>query len=117
MKSVAFQENNNLALRQARGQYCYVLNDDTIMDSPVIDRLVETIQKQEDTVAVVSPNIKYPDGRPQFCGRNKATFWTFLKASLNMKVKDSQYKDKKGCFETYNIMGAAFLIRTEIFNQ
>ena len=112
-----FSENNNLALWQARGQYCYVLNDDTIMDSPVIDRLVETIQKQEDTVAVVSPNIKYPDGRPQFCGRNKATFWTFLKASLNMKVKDSQYKDKKGCFETYNIMGAAFLIRTEIFKS
>lgn len=42
-----FSENNNLALRQARGQYCYVLNDDTIMDSPVIDRLVETIQNKK----------------------------------------------------------------------
>lgn len=27
-----FSENNNLALKQAKGKYCFVLNDDTYMD-------------------------------------------------------------------------------------
>lgn len=110
-----FSENNNLALRQAKGKYCYVLNDDTLMDSPVIDKLVGSIEKMPDEVAVLSPNIKYPDGRPQFCGRNKATFWTFLKSSLGFHVVDSQFTEKRGVFKTYNLMGAAFLVKTELF--
>lgn len=112
-----FSENNNLALRQAKGRYCYILNDDTLMDSPVIDELVKTMERQKDNVAVVSPNIKYPDGRPQFCGRNKTSFWTFLKSHLEFKFQDTQYVDRKGCFQTFNIMGAAFLIKTDIFKS
>ena len=87
-----FSENNNLALRQARGRYCFVVNDDTYMDMPVIDELVSTFEKLTGRVAIVSPNIKYPDGRPQYCGRNKATFWTFLASSVGIRHKDSQYK-------------------------
>lgn len=112
-----FSENNNLALKRAKGKYCYILNDDTLMKSPVVDQLFETIEMQKENVAVVSPNIKYPDERPQFCGRNKFTFWTFLKCGLGLKFKDSQFIDRKGCFETYNIMGAAFLIKTDIFRS
>ena len=112
-----FSENNNLALRQARGRYCYILNDDTLMDSPVIDGLVKTMEHQKDDVAVVSPNIKYPDGRAQFCGRNKTGFWTFLKSYLGFKFQDTQYVERKGCFKTFNIMGAAFLIKTDIFKS
>lgn len=112
-----FSENNNLALRQAKGKYCYVLNDDTLMDMPVIDNLVSTFDKMPEDVAIISPNIKYPDGRPQFCGRNKSTFWTFLKWGLELKSKDSQFIDRKGCFETYNILGAAFLIKTDVFKS
>lgn len=112
-----FSENNNLALRQAQGKYCYVLNDDTLMDSNVIDRLVKTIEKLPDDVAVVSPNIKYPDGRPQFCGRNNATFLIKMKTMLGLCYHSSQYIDRNGIFETYNIMGAAFLIKTDVFEK
>lgn len=112
-----FSENNNLALRQAKGKYCFVLNDDTYMNSPVIDNLVETIEKLSDDVVVVSPNIKYPDGRPQFCGRYKLSFWTYLINILGIKHKDSQYDERKDVFKTYNLMGAAFLIKTDIFKS
>lgn len=37
-----FSENNNLALRQAMGKYCFVMNDDTEMNMPVVDKLVYT---------------------------------------------------------------------------
>ncbi len=110
-----FSENNNLALRQAKGEYCFVVNDDTYMDTPVIDNLVLTINNLPDNVAVVSPNIKYPDGVPQFCGRNKVSFWTYLKSTIGIKHIDSQYVEKSGIFKTFNLMGAAFLIKTDLF--
>ena len=112
-----FSENNNLALRQAKGKYCFVLNDDTYMDTPVIDNLVLTFNELPENVAVVSPNIKYPDGTPQFCGRNKVSFWTYLKSVIGIKHIDSQYIEKKGVFKTFNLMGAAFLIKTDLFRS
>ena len=112
-----FSENNNLALRQAKGKYCYVLNDDTLMDSPVIDGLVSTFDKMPEDVAVVSPNIKYPDGRPQFCGRKEVSIGTLIMSLLGLGGSNSQYVDNTGIFETYNIMGAAFLIKTDIFRE
>lgn len=112
-----FSENNNLALRQAKGKYCFVLNDDTYMDTPVIDNLVLTFNELPDNVAVVSPNIKYPDGTPQFCGRNKVSFWTFLKNTIGIKHVDSQYRERSGVFKTFNLMGAAFLIKTTLFES
>ena len=35
-----FSENNNLALKQAEGEYCFVLNDDTLISEDVIGHLV-----------------------------------------------------------------------------
>ena len=48
-----FAENNNLALKQARGRYCFVVNDDTLQPVPVIDRLVEDIEKLPENAAAV----------------------------------------------------------------
>ena len=42
-----FSANNNLALRQAQGRYCFVLNDDTYMTMPVIDMLVKKADSDE----------------------------------------------------------------------
>ena len=110
-----FSENNNLALRQAKGKYCYVLNDDTLMDSPVIDGLVSTFDKMSEDVAVVSPNIKYPDGRPQFCGRKEVSIGTLIMSLLGLGGSNSQYVDNTGIFETYNLMVEEFIINNYIF--
>ena len=58
-----FSENNNLALRQASGKYCFIVNDDTLMEMPVIDRLVADIESLGPEAAAVSPKIVFADGR------------------------------------------------------
>ena len=113
-----FSENNNLALRQAKGKYCFVLNDDTYMDMPVIDRLVETIQKLPDDVACVSPKSYFPDGTFQSCGRPAHTYFATLLSMFNCynwRDVKSKYVNQKGIFETTTVTGAFFLIKTEIF--
>lgn len=113
-----FSENNNLALRLARGKYCFVVNDDTFVKSSVIDSLVQTIESLPDDVVIISPNIKYPDGRNQICGRRYYNWYSWLKSLLRIKERKlSVYEDQKGVFQTYNISGAAFLIKTDVFHD
>jgi len=114
-----FSENNNLALRQARGRYCFVLNDDTELNMPVIDRLVKTMDSQPDDVAIVSPVLLNPDGTVQVCGRPPMSWKQFVLRKLHLwnEGMKSNYVNKQGLFVTYNIIGAAFLIRTDLFKK
>jgi GT2 family glycosyltransferase len=114
-----FSENNNLALKYAKGEYCFILNDDTEMFEPVIDELVASIEKTPDA-DVMSPCTYYGDGRLQCCGRPRATMWTYILSSLclrNRKKVKSPYVNQKGIFKTYTLLGAAFLIKTKVFEK
>ncbi|MBN1364466.1 MAG: glycosyltransferase [Syntrophaceae bacterium] len=114
-----FAENNNLALHQVRGEYTFVLNDDTKFNTPVVDLLFESM-KQTPDATVMSPKTLFEDGRAQSCGRPKLTFWTYLLSRLklwNEQKTKSSYTNQKGTFQSYNIVGAAFMIKTEIFQE
>lgn len=114
-----FSENNNLGLNKAVGSYCFVLNDDTYIKSPVIDDLIFAIKKLPENVAVISPNIIYPDGSPQCCGRPPIDWITFILSlfKINLKKKSELYINQKGIFKSYNILGAAFIIKTTLFKK
>lgn len=115
-----FSENNNLALRQAKGKYCLVLNDDTEIISSAIEKLVETIESLPERVAVVSPLLYLYDGTIQFCGRPPITMVNYILSLFKLwdeRKTKSQYINKDGVFKTYNITGAAFLIKRSVFEE
>lgn len=114
-----FSENNNLALRQAKGKYCFVVNDDTEMKMPVIDMLVKDFGKLANNVACLSPKTLYGDGRLQICGRPPKSWKTYLLSIMRLK-RESDYKkwiNKPGLFKSYTIHGAAFLIKRDVFEK
>lgn len=114
-----FSENNNLALRQAKGKYCFVVNDDTEMKMPVIDKLVEDFNKCSERTAIISPELLDGNGNVAVCGRPPITWKTKIRIMFKLynEKKDTKYSNKKGLFKTYNIIGAAFLIRRDLFEQ
>lgn len=115
-----FSENNNLALRQAKGKYCFVLNDDTEMKMPVIDRLVEAIIILPEDAAIVSPKILLDRVSSVLVGKPRFNFMTFLFDNMyisSLYRNRSKYVNKSGLFQTYNISGAAFLIKSSIFRK
>lgn len=114
-----FAENNNLALRQATGKYCFVLNDDTILKPNCIDILVESFYKLPENVAVVSPNIFNKEGNLVVSGMPPFSFSDYLQYIFRLKQRffNNQWVMKEGLFKTYNILGCAFLIKRDVFEK
>ena len=114
-----FSENNNLALKQVTGEYCFIVNDDTLMQMPVIDRLLADFDRLPADAAVVSPKIVFPDGRVQTCGRAPWTAWRYVKHYLHLvdETVPTPWSMKDGLFRTWTVNGACFLIKTEVFRK
>ena len=114
-----FSENNNLALRQISGEYCFIVNDDTLMRTPVIDVLLADFDRLPADAAIVSPKIVFPDGRVQTCGRAPWTAWRYLKHYLHRvdETVPTPWSMKEGLFRTWTVNGACFLIRTDVFRK
>lgn len=114
-----FAENNNLALQQANGKYCFIVNDDTLMNMPVIDMLVDDISKVPASTAAISPKIVFPNGKVQTCGRAPWTPLKYLKHYLHLvdETKPNKWAMQNGLFMTYTLNGACFLAKTDIFKK
>lgn len=112
-----FSENNNLALREARGRYCFIVNDDTTQQMPVVDRLLADFTRLPAAAAAVSPKIVFPDGRIQTLGRAPWTPCRYLRHYLHLvdETRPTKWSMQEGLFETRTLNGACFLIRTDAF--
>lgn len=114
-----FAENNNLVLRRVETEYVLILNDDTLFKEPVLDELVESMEKTPEA-SIMSPKLVNADGSLQSCGKNPVNWYYFLKEDtfgINNNFRKTIYTNGKGIFPSYNISGACFLIRTEFFKQ
>ncbi len=112
-----FSENNNLALKQAKGEYCFIVNDDTLQKMPVIDRLLEDFSRLPENAAAISPCILFADGSVQTCGRAPWTLGRYISHYVHFvdETRPSRWSMKDGVFQTYTLNGACFLIKTEAF--
>ena len=114
-----FSENNNLALRQITGDYCFIVNDDTLMRMPVIDALLADFDRLPADAAVVSPRVVFPDGRVQTCGRAPWTAWRYVKHYLHQvdETVPTPWSMQEGLFRTWTVNGACFLVKTAVFRE
>ena len=114
-----FSENNNIALREACGKYCFIVNDDTFFHHSVIDILVSTIENLPANVAIVSPVILNKDGSIQRNGKCEYNKFTYLLQLFKLKEwynKRSKYVNQQGIYKTYNIFSTIKIIINIINN-
>lgn len=115
-----FSENNNLALRQAKGKYCFVVNDDTEMKMDVITSLLQAFKILPTNTCIVSPQIIVGGKQFKLLGKPKYNFYSLFLNNIGLGQwlhNRSKYTNKNGVFQTFNISGAAFLIKTNIFKE
>ena len=92
-KNLGFAAGNNVGMRVARGNYFFVLNNDTKIDSGCIKNLVENTEKDKNIgmcapkiVSIYNPKLIdsvglniYPDGLARGMGRNEIDIGQFDK--------------------------------------
>ena len=110
-----FSENNNLALKEVKSEYCFILNDDTELPGPTIDRLIADFRALPPDAAIVAAKLLNADGSLQLCGRPDYPPFRYVLQQWHLYSEPTD--NGKGLFRTFNVSGAAFLIKTAVFKE
>jgi hypothetical protein len=121
-----FTQNQNLAIRMAKGRYILVFNDDALIDDDLFSKMVEFLDNNP-KVGAVMPQLIYPDGSFQLGGRGPATPWTVGCYELKLhrlfpgyrlfSAYPMTYWDKGIPCEVETASGACLMLRRELLEQ
>ena len=115
-ENLGFAGGNNLGIRQAKGEYILLLNNDTEVDPGFIEPLLRKL-KSDPKIGAVSPKIRFyhtPD-TIQYAGYNPYTLVTLRQYLIGLGEVDSgQYNTS--C-ETFSIHGAAMMIPISVVKE
>ncbi len=115
--NLGFAGGSNLGIREAIGDYIFLVHNDTEFTEELIDKLVETLDEHPE-VGVVSPKVRYFD-RPdilQYAGNAKVNYYSGRNNCIGQYEKDNgQYDDLTG--ETGYLHGSAMMVRKEVVRK
>jgi len=86
-KNLGFGKANNIGFKNSKGEYIYILNNDTLLHTDNIDKIIAEKFKKYENVGVLATKVQYEDGTPQ---PNVQKF-TSLKAVLLRLLKVGQF--------------------------
>jgi GT2 family glycosyltransferase len=114
--NLGFAGGNNLGIKDAKGKYILLLNNDTIVEPNFIDPLIYRIENEEN-VGVVCPKIKYFDNPDtiQYAGFSKMNKITLRMHAIGYKQKDKGQYNKPA--ETHFAHGCALMSKRDVIQK
>ena len=76
-KNEGFTKAVNQGVEIAGGAYIFILNPDTRLTEGSVERLMKKISS-DNTIGLVAPQLRFPDGGIQYSCRRFPTFWNVL---------------------------------------
>ncbi|TDB59806.1 glycosyltransferase family 2 protein [Arundinibacter roseus] len=110
-KNLGFAGGNNLGIRQATGDYLFLVNNDTEFTENLVEWMVEEME-QKPNIGLLSPRINYFDQPTmiQYAGYTPMNYYTARNACIGQFEEDKgQYDHVSG--PTAYAHGAAMMIR------
>jgi len=115
--NLGFAGGNNLGVKQAKGDYLFFVNNDTVFTAGLIEGLVSILDNNPG-VGMVSPKIRYHD-QPnvlQYVGFTPMNYYTMRNSCIGQFEEDKgQYDNTTG--PTGYIHGAAMMVRREAIDK
>ncbi len=110
--NLGFSGGNNLAYPYATGKYLFYLNNDIVIEKPILEPLIKRLETK--SIGLVSPKIKYESARDiiQFAGFTPLSFATLRNNIIGMFQKDNGQYDK--AFITPYAHGAAMMAKRNV---
>jgi GT2 family glycosyltransferase len=115
-KNLGFTGGNNWGIRQAKGDYVFIVNNDTEVTPELLDVLVEPFF-EDSTIGVTCPKIRFfqqPD-MIQYAGFNPINTLTGRTTAVGSKEIDRGQCDISGY--TYGAHGCAMLVSREVIDK
>ena len=115
-KNLGFTGGNNWGIRQAKGEYIFIVNNDTEVTPDLLDVLIEPFY-DDPTIGVTCPKIRFfhhPDVI-QYAGFNPINVYTGRTTSVGNKEVDKGQYDNSGY--TYGAHGCAMMVKREVIDK
>ncbi|MFZ1529709.1 MAG: glycosyltransferase family 2 protein [Ferruginibacter sp.] len=111
-KNLGFAAGNNWGMRQAAGEYYFIVNNDTELTPSILNELLEPF-RHNSSIAVTCPKIKYFDNPEivQYAGFEKMNMFTGRTNTIGDHQKDDGRYDKAGY--TNGAHGCAMMVKKE----
>ena len=115
-KNLGFAGGNNWGMGFAKGEYVFIVNNDTEVTPDLIHKLLAPFAKDA-AIGVVCPKIKYWDNPDiiQYAGFNKMNPITGRTSTLGDKEKDMGQHNVSG--PTHGAHGCAMMVKREVINR
>lgn len=115
-KNLGFTGGNNLGIREAQGDFVFIVNNDTEVTPDLINLLLEPFY-QDEKIGVTSPKIKFYDHPDiiQYAGFRPMNPYTGRTEMVGGRQPDDGQYDTPG--ETYGAHGAAMMVKREVIEK
>lgn len=114
--NLGFTKANNLAIKQAQGQYVLILNPDTVIQPKALSTMVRFMAENKNCGAL-GPKLLNPDGSLQPSCRPFPTLGTQLASTLFLDGLVARGWPHDQVKEVDQPMGAALMVRKEVLDQ
>ena len=125
MDNVGFTKAVNQGVKIAGGEYLFILNPDTQLTEGSVERLMKKISS-DNTIGLVAPQLRFPDGGIQYSCRRFPTFWNVLTEMTGLsrifhqskllngwKMGDFDHKMERDVDQP---AGAALMVKKDLLN-
>ncbi|WEK36239.1 MAG: glycosyltransferase family 2 protein [Candidatus Pseudobacter hemicellulosilyticus] len=115
-ENLGFAGGNNWGMRQAIGDYFFIVNNDTEVTDNLLNRLLQPFRERED-IGVTCPKIMYFD-QPnviQYAGFNPMNHFTGRTTSIGTLEVDNGQHNVSG--PTFGAHGCAMLVKKEVVEK
>jgi GT2 family glycosyltransferase len=112
-RNLGFAGGNNLGIKEATGEYLFLVNNDTEFTQGLVEKLVE-VMDADPVIGMISPKIKYFSDKNliQYAGYTPMNYYTCRNSCIGLREKDEgQFDHITG--PTAYCHGAAMMIRKE----
>lgn len=115
-KNLGFAGGNNWGIRQAKGDFIFIVNNDTEVTPDLLDRLLEPFY-QDASIGVVCPKIRFYSnpGVIQYAGFKPMNILTGRTAAVGSLEEDKGQHDVSGY--TAGAHGCAMMVKKEVIEK
>ena len=116
-QNLGFAGGNNLGIKNATGDYLFLVNNDTEFTADLVAKLVSVFDKNP-SVGILSPQIKYYSNKSliQYAGYTAMNYYTCRNSCIGLRETDNGQYDNITAPTSY-CHGAAMMVRREAIEK